>query len=245
MRVIRRVANEHMAEAERVVDRLVGADQLLANEGGQLCARWAPAVRRELAERLPLEVEPDDRRSLDDLALLLGQSVEPGGEQSLDRRGHLVARSPPSASIASNCSTKSGFPSATSRMRVRVASSSVASPSKLSTSSSDSSSVSGSSVIASPLHASPRLAQVRSSEAEEENGRVARPVRDVLDEIEQRRLGPVDVLEHERERTRARARSSHLRTVQATSSGDARFHRRAPLVIGVRLHGRSPRAAST
>ena len=35
-------------------------------------------------------------------------------------------------------------------------------------------------------------------------------------------------------RARARA-SSHLRTVQATSSGDARLHRRAPLVLGVRL----------
>ncbi len=88
--VVGGVANEHVAEAEGVVDRLVGTDQLLAHERRQPRSRWTPAVGCELAERLPLEVEPDDGRSLDDLPLLLGQRVEPGGEQRLDRRGHLV-----------------------------------------------------------------------------------------------------------------------------------------------------------
>ena len=87
-----RVADEDVAEAEGVVDRLVGTDQLLANERGQLCPCWAPAVWREFAKRLPLEVEPDDGRTLDDLALFVRKPVESGGEQCLDRRGHLVRR---------------------------------------------------------------------------------------------------------------------------------------------------------
>ena len=50
--VVRRVANEHVAEAERVVDRLVGTDQLLAHESCQPCARMG-AGRRLRARRGP------------------------------------------------------------------------------------------------------------------------------------------------------------------------------------------------
>jgi hypothetical protein len=64
-----------VAEAEGVFDRLVRADQLLPDERGQSASRGTPAVRRELGERLPLEVEPDDGRTLDDLALVLRERI--------------------------------------------------------------------------------------------------------------------------------------------------------------------------
>ena len=73
-----------------------------------------------------------------------------------------------------------------------------------STSSALSSSDSGSSSIAVDRDASstpprPRIEQLGPGEAQDENGR-AHPVRDVLDEIEQRLFGPVDVLEEKDER---------------------------------------------
>ncbi len=83
-------------------------------------------------------------------------------------------------------------------MRPRAPSSSAELPSRFSISCSDSSSESGSSVIR------PLVEELGPSEAEHQNRRVACPVPEMLDEIEERRLGPVDVLDHERKRPFAR-----------------------------------------
>src|SRR5205814_9088196 len=55
-----------------------------------------------------------------------------------------------------------------------------------------------------------RLEQFGAGEADEENRRFARVVGKVLDELEQRRLGPVHVLEDENERGLARGRLEQL-----------------------------------
>jgi hypothetical protein len=46
----------------------------------------------------------------------------------------------------------------------------------------------------------PRIQELRPCEADEEDGRVARPVGNMLDEVEKRRLAPVDVVEDDDER---------------------------------------------
>ena len=51
-----------------------------------------------------------------------------------------------------------------------------------------------------PPHVGPEIEQVRSRHAEEKEGYVLRPVGDVLDQIQECRLPPVDVVEHDDER---------------------------------------------
>ena len=55
-----------------------------------------------------------------------------------------------------------------------------------------------------------RLEQLGAGEADEEDRRLARIVGKVLDELDQRRLGPVHVLEHENQRGLARGRLEQL-----------------------------------
>jgi hypothetical protein len=50
--------------------------------------------------------------------------------------------------------------------------------------------------------------QVRSCRAQQHQRRVLRERRDILDKVEQRRLGPMDVVEHEDERGRLSFRGS-------------------------------------
>ena len=50
----------------------------------------------------------------------------------------------------------------------------------------------------------PRVEELGSGEADEQDRRVARPVRDVVDEVEEGRLGPVHVVEDDDERLLAR-----------------------------------------
>ena len=49
-----------------------------------------------------------------------------------------------------------------------------------------------------------QIAQLRTRRPDEQDGRVADPLREVLDEIEQQRFGPVDVVEDEHHRLHAR-----------------------------------------
>ncbi len=85
-----RVPDQHVPEVERVLDRLVRADQLLADERRQLRTGRPAPVGSQLAEGLPFELEPDDRRALEQVALLIGQRVETSGEKHLDRRRHVL-----------------------------------------------------------------------------------------------------------------------------------------------------------
>ena len=82
-------------------------------------------------------------------------------------------------------------------------------------SSADSSSVSGSSRIERrvELAAGPARSAVEelgAGEADDQHGSVTHPVGEVLDQVEQRRLGPVHVLEHEDERRLAGERLDEL-----------------------------------
>ena len=65
------------------------------------------------------------------------------------------------------------------------------------------------------------IEQLGPGDAEQEDGSAARPVAYVLDEIEQRRLRPVQVVEDEHERARSSAnRSSNARVASCVSAGD-------------------------
>ena len=66
-----------------------------------------------------------------------------------------------------------------------------------------------------------QLAQLGPRERDQQQRRVADPLGEVLDEVEERRLGPVDVVEHEHERPLARQRLEHPAHAQNVSSVDA------------------------
>ena len=108
--------------------------------------------------------------------------------------------------------------------------------------------------------AAPRFEEVRSGACRAESTGACGEGRDVLDQIEQRRLGPVDVLEARRSAdARVRAPRTACALPQAISSGEAAppppsaapIRSAGELVIGVRARphspicSRSPRAAST
>src|SRR6266511_1750417 len=95
-----------------------------------------------------------------------------------------TATSPPRPSCAisaSICSTNNGLPSAVSEIRSRMESDRLAPPSRLSISTSDS-----------------------SSESDSSNGGVAAPIGEMVDEVEERLLGPVQVVQHEDQRSVSR-----------------------------------------
>ena len=139
------------------------------------------------------------------VALLGRQRVEARGDEAADRRRQAVrlASLPRSLITAASCSMKSGLPSATSgdlgRLRVgaeeverelrgvraaerlerkRVVGEQSAAP------------------------RGPRVEQLRPRERQEQDGKVVEARGEELDQVEQRRVGPVDVLEHERRRPR-------------------------------------------
>ena len=121
------------------------------------------------------------------------------------------AASGSSASMASICSTNSGLPSAASTIRSRSAG--VTSPSSSSPSirCSDSSSLERrerDEPRARPWRSPgrPRVEDVGSREAEEQDRRAAREAEDVLEQVEQRGLRPVDVVHRDDERSRHRKR---------------------------------------
>ena len=119
-------------------------------------------------------------------------------------------RSPSSISIASVSSTNSGLPSAVSTIALGELGR-AARPRRGGSRSRSAawSSVSGSSdTVAAfslpPPQAGRDVEQVGARHAQEQDRRAARPVGDVLDEVEERGLAPVDVVEHEHERALAR-----------------------------------------
>ena len=127
--------------------------------------------------------------------------------------GSVRSASPPSSASARSCSRKSGLPSAASTMRARWSDSSVAPP-RPSSSASASSAESASRTIRSTFVAPVEerrslLEQLLAGEADDRD-RPLSLVREVLDELEERRLRPVDVVEDEDERPLARARLAEL-----------------------------------
>ena len=109
----------------------------------------------------------------------------------------------PRATSATISSTKSGLPSAAARIRVRTSSAST--PPCTAISSPHSSADSGSSRIVvafslPPPQPGPLVEQLRPCDAEDEDRCAAREVGDVVDEVEERLLAPLDVVEEDDER---------------------------------------------
>ncbi len=227
-RVVRGVPDQEVPEAERIVLRQRRGrrpHELLSDEAHQLCGDRRVVGRERLhcaaVEDLPLDGAALERASLADRQL-----VEPRSEQRLDRRrdGDLAHRRE-SCTIASICSTKSGLPSAASAIRSRMPSASSAAPSRRSISSSVSLlgqrlEQHGGRVQLAAAPRRPKLEQLRSRAAQHEQRRIARPVGDVLDQIEERRLGPLQVVEVRR---RADARE---RPTRRAAEPPRRCHRR-------------------
>ena len=157
-----------------------------------------------------------DRRGLDDGALARapgGPAARPGAPGSSAGRRSPSARPAParrprpgrrsSISISTTSTTNSGLPSATSRMRAAVSAPSRAGPSSCRSRSAASASASASEQhrrrVRPPVApARPAVAHLGTRHDEQQQRRVARPVRDVLEEVHERRLAPLQVVDDER-----------------------------------------------
>src|ERR1700730_7283598 len=199
-----RVPDQHVPEVEGVLDRLVRADELLADERRELRAGRPPPVGSQLAEGLPFELEPDDRRALEQVALLIGQRVETSGEKHLDRRWH-VLRGPALSEHREQLLDEQRIPfgrcadpSTGVLLEPRVAEKLLDQLIGLSL---------GKRIERNRQAAPTRtlVEQLGPRKAEEQKRRVPRPVSEMLDQIEECRLGPVNTFEHEYERLLARA----------------------------------------
>ena len=75
----------------------------------------------------------------------------------------------------------------------------------------------------SPTPTGPDLEQLRPCDAQQQGGGVPHPVREVLDQVEERRFGPMDVVEHDDERVRAGEVLEHLADSPERVLGRARL----------------------
>ena len=207
-----------------------GLHELLLDQRAEALAHAvANALGQEMRHGVLDEDLPDDRGRLDHGSLVRLEVVEARREQRVDRRRHDGAvdvrgrrascprskrMSPSSMSIETSCSTKSGFPSEASTTRARMRSSRPALPSRCSVIARVSSSVRRSSSIrVAPGDGGPlgmALEELVARRADHEQRRVLGCLEDVLDEVEEARLGPVDVLEEDDERSRPGERLQQL-----------------------------------
>ena len=116
-----------------------------------------------------------------------------------------------STSIATSSSAKSGLPSAALAILDSAAGGRGARSSRFEISSRHSASLSGSRridvALRLPAPQPGRVSkQLRSRDADEQDREIAREVGDVLDQVEERRLGPVEVVDHDDERPCSRER---------------------------------------
>ena len=156
---------------------------------------------------------------LDRGALGAAELVQPRLEQRVDRRRHRRSRpclghapsarrprrsAPLSISIDSSCSTYSGLPSAASTMRSNTSCGMPVAPSRLATTCAAAASLSGRSTMrdAPRLLAPLRLLleQVVARGGQQQDRRAAGASTHVLQQVEERRLGPVDVVDQRDDR---------------------------------------------
>ena len=137
------------------------------------------------------------------------EPVEARGEQRLHRRRQARSVSPPSSASARSCSRKNGLPSAASTIRARWSGSRISPPSPVE----ERVGLLGRErvehdpldVVTVVEERGPFLEQLLAGEADDEH-RAVSVVGDVLDQVEEGGLGPVDVVEDEDERPVARER---------------------------------------
>ena len=186
---------------------------------------------RELAHRLAVEHAALDRHAREQRPLLLGQPVEARAEQRLDRGRHRQlprTRRASSRALAAAGRRRSASRAAPRRTadcprcaarcaRRRPASSAPARGSPRARRLS--SGLSGSSRIEVAFSLPPPqpariVEQLGPRHAEQDDRRVAREVRHVLDQVEEGRLRPLEVVEHDHERRRRASASNSRRTAQ-------------------------------
>ncbi len=202
--LVRGVADQQVSEPEGVLDHHLGGDQLLPHERREMRPRRTAAFRSELTERLPFEFEPDHGRTLEEVTLVVGEAVEPCGEERVDGRGHLVGcaslRKPRERllDVERVALRRVADPGpdlaleriATEQLLHQLLGLLVGERLK-------------GEDLGAGLPSAPRgvlVEQLGSSEAEEQDGRVAGPCGEMVDQVEERRRRPVDVLDDEHER---------------------------------------------
>ncbi len=211
--LVRGVADQYVPEAEGVLDRFVRADQFLADEGRELRPGGPTPVGSQLSERLPLELEADDGGALEYLPLLLRERIEPCREKRLNRRGHTLRVASfrehreqlldeewiPRSNLADPGSGIDGQLGVTDELRdqlVRLGRRERLERDRLR--------------LQAPTPRRADVDQIGTREAQQQQRRVASPVHEMLQEVEQGRLGPMDVLDDERDRLLACATLERL-----------------------------------
>ena len=232
---IRDVSDQDVVEAEAVValvERPVRPEQLLARQGEEDAAQPVRAVRRqELRDRAAVEQPPLDRSALEHRPLTRLEPVDAGREERLNRRRHGVVC----------CLGIVGEHGEHLLDEQRVALGRV----------DDAIAERGSdvAVVHQPLDqilglvvaqrgerdegrappgcrpGRPGVEEVGAREAEEQDRGAAREAEDVLEQVEHRRLGPVDVVHHDDERSRDGER------LEEPPERPRRLLRRARLVV--------------
>ena len=230
-RLVGGVADQQVAEAEGVLAdelRPVGADELLAHEprepAGHLAPpRRAPAPRRD-GRAGPRPSRTRARRARPGRAGQAGRRAAPGSSAA-----PATSSSPDSRASATICSTNSGLPSAAPRMPlaglVRDVAEAARSALRLLGERAARAAPWSRSLSRRPVGAA--VEQFRPRHAEQQDRRIARQIGDVVDQVEERLLAPVQVVENTDERplgappTRAtceRPRRSPRRVADARSS---------------------------
>ena len=201
-----------MSKPERLVAgerRAIRPDQLLADQRDETPGHFgAQRLRHEHGHGALVEDLPLHGGTVDDGAFLAAEPVEAPPAAPGSSPHDEVARCRPRRR-AQHLLDEEGLPSAAAAMRARVsgASSLPSRRSSMSSLASSSDSGSSSSVTAFSLPPpQPGRSSSKSGLARQTSRmrRVTREVGDVVDEVEERRLGPVQVVEHDHERLRLR-----------------------------------------
>ena len=240
--LVRRVADQQMAEPERVLAGDVGRSGRISSLRTRR-SRWP----RDVARRSPAS-SSTTRAALEHLAhrptprSITARSSASSRSRRAASSAWIVGgtatslRSPAAIHVAvraraarrrpaSRASPRrtAGCPRPPRRSGPRASSGGRASPSRFAISASHLVLGSGSSEIVGGVQLAaapcrPVVEQLRPRQAEQQDRRVAGPVRDVLDQVEERRLGPVDVVEHDDQRPRVARAPRERRTAQNVSS---------------------------
>ena len=191
------LAEQRVGEAEAVVARrALGVDQLAPHERGQ---RGGQVVVAERRERAAAEAPALDRGVLEQRALVRAELVEPRGQHGLDGRRQLALRADRHQLLEEQRVAVGpldhpagreplGAEPRHERERVDLVERVEAEHG-------------GAALRRRPRR--PALEQLRTAEADEQDRRAAGERDQVVDEVQQRRLGPVGVVDHDDERALA------------------------------------------
>ena len=239
------VADQHVVEAQHRLAEEPAACRARSARCGAATrgARRARCHcdRSSAATRAAREVAADDGGALEHGALLGAQALDARRQQRVDRRRHLergeAGAGDPAVSLAldgallapacaparrrtAGCPRWSRAPWRRRRRAGRAAPMTLAA-SRMAAPASRPESVTTSAT--SPPRRHQRRAQRRAARAarrQDEQRHAAAPLHEVLDQIEQQRLGPVQVVDDQHHRLRLRERRSRRRTTKKVSSGD-------------------------